>query len=52
MKVILTIKEKDLDSLLEYFLRLEIKKIKIKRKVKKQNVRRSASLNTYNEPDE
>ena len=52
MKVILTVKKKDLDCILKEFLKLEIKAIKIKRKAK-QTVIRSVSLpSTYNEPDE
>ncbi|SHK83310.1 hypothetical protein SAMN05444407_101302 [Chryseobacterium contaminans] len=52
MKVILTIKEEDLDFILKQFLVLQIKKIKIKRRVKKQNFKRTVLSSTYNEPNE
>ncbi len=50
MKVILTVKEEDLDFILNQFLRLEIKTIKIKKK-NKQRILKSTFPNTYNEPD-
>lgn len=51
MKVILTVKEEDLDFILKQFLRLEIKAVKIKKK-NKQRTLKSIFQNTYNEPDE
>lgn len=51
MKVILTVKEEDLDFILKQFLRLEIKAVKIKKK-NKQRILKSTFPNTYNEPDE
>lgn len=51
MKVILTVKEEDLDFILKQFLRLEIKTVKIKKKNKQQTLK-STFPNTYNEPDE
>ncbi len=50
MKVILTVKEEDLDFILKQFLRLEIKAVKIKKN--KQQTLKSTFPNTYNEPDE
>lgn len=50
MKVILKINEKDLDSMLKEFFKLEIREIKIKRIAKNKNMRQ-VPISTYNEPD-
>ncbi|MBO9692661.1 MULTISPECIES: hypothetical protein [Chryseobacterium] len=51
MKIILTIREEDLDFILKQCLVNEVKEIKIKRKAKQRKVR-ILPINTYNEPDE
>lgn len=52
MKVILTVKEEDLDFILKQFIRLEIKAIKIKKKSKQRAIKSISFPNTYNEPDD
>jgi hypothetical protein len=52
MKVILTIKEEDLDFILRSIIGLEVKKIKVKKKIKQKNIKATLYPTTYNEPDE
>ncbi|WP_241330085.1 hypothetical protein [Chryseobacterium arthrosphaerae] len=52
IKVIFTIKEKDLDFILKQILELKIKAIKIKKRIKHRKITATKHINTYNEPDE
>ncbi|UKB78315.1 hypothetical protein [Chryseobacterium sp. MEBOG07] len=52
MKLILKIRDEDLDFILKHIIELKIKEIKIKRKIKQRNTRSTSFPNTYNEPDD